>query len=146
MNALLNFNGVLNHAAHNPLRKYVSRDKIEVTEFIELYNELNNYEFLDGYGQADLEELHRLFNELSQNTERHENTIEWEGEWYPEFLYSDEGVMDLIWEKFKTECLKIDDFPTWIEIDWEAALHMYTRKFGFKEIFIGTQKFWFKGE
>lgn len=112
----------------------LSADIIDIRDIIERFEEIES-ELLDladpnsptGYDTeqreyvAELQEEHKILEEILEELKGYGGDEQWRGDWYPVTLirddYFSEHVQDLL-----ADCGELPrDIPSYIEIDWEAT-------------------------
>jgi antirestriction protein len=94
----------------------LSADTIDVRDIISRFEELRNSLPTSG----DLEEFEQLTNILEE-LKGQGGDEQWQGDWYPITLISEVYFVEYAQELCQDIGAIPDDFPSYIEIDWEVT-------------------------
>lgn len=92
-------------------------DILDVRDIIERYEELEEDEERDEEDEKEFKLLESLLEELKGMG----GDEQWKGDWYPITLIRDSYFKDYTEELCKDVGYISSDFPSWIEVDWEAT-------------------------
>lgn len=94
----------------------LSADTIDVRDIISRFEELRSSLPISG----DLEEFEQLINILEE-LKGQGGDEQWQGDWYPATLISEVYFVEYAQELCQDIGAIPDDFPSYIEIDWEVT-------------------------
>lgn len=98
------------------------QDVLDVRDIIARIEELEDMQHDESISADETAELAQL-SELLKDMAGAGGDEQWRGDWYPVTLIRDSYFTDYAQELVE-DCGYISkDFPTWIEVDWEATAH-----------------------